>query len=267
MSTREHQPSDLAAIDARLRAQDDEKQQIQAIMEARLAAMPSTFSYEDYLALCDTVGTPSGKTGHFDQGVNLFSLNALPALPRIFPEIRPVHFAATHDALEMLDPNGLSHLPQIIHGIPIEEIIGYVSCGIPLPRADAEFDRIVAADGQCTIASLYGLKALVSAHESIRPHALTKRIEPAFRKTTKGEYFYPGLAPLSYGHTIVGIPYVAKDIPMELLIDPTIAQTDRTQKYDMEVIAVPQKKVPNYLRLRYSSYPKGSVQTTVGPSM
>lgn len=264
--TPENTPIDIAAIDAQLHAQDAEKLQIQETMQARLAAMPPTFSYSEYIALCDEVGTPGGETGLYPQGINLFSLNALTALPRIFPEIRPVHFALniTENALEMIDPQGITHLPQKVNGVPIEEVVGYVANGIPVFAGDDGqplTDHIATADGQCTTTSLRGLKQLVRAHESIRPYALIKRIEPAYRRSIQGEYFYPGLTPLSYGHTIIGIPFVADDTPMELLIDATIAQTDRTQEYDMEVTTVPQTQVPNYLRLRYSSDPNGSIRT------
>lgn len=258
-----HTAIDMAALKAEFAAEEAAKNAelltMQKTMGARLTTMPPTFTYENYIALCQDVGTPGSESALLPQGDHMFRLYAVPVLPRIFPETTSVHFKVTNDALEMVDAEGLQHLPQTAHGVSIEEILGYVALGVP--QLQEGEDRITIADGECTATSHTGIRQLVRAHEKIRPYAHAKRIEPANRKATLGEYYYPGLAPLSHGHTIIGIPYAQDDREMELLIDPTIAQTDRTLDYDIEATAISQAHVPNYLRLRYSSNPNGRVQS------
>lgn len=246
--------------------QKKEKAAMIEAMHCRLAVLPSHFSLEDYIALCEEVGTSSGSSFPRSEGHDLFRQLAVIALPRIFPDIHPVHFSAdiNSHALTLVDPQGANHLPEQIHGVATQEFLNAIAKGIPIPKEPKKrADRIGVAKGMCTTFSERGLRQLVTTYEQFSPFAFMRGVSQAFRHTKPGDGWYPNrLAPLGYAHGIISLPYAGTNGPRELLIDPIVAEVDWTQSYDIEVTSVPASKVPNFLRLRYSSFPDSKVSFT-----
>lgn len=239
-----------------------------SLFELSLASQPTPLTLDQYAALCKSITPPIKKNPYHDTARDLFRYFGNEALAKIFPAIRRQHVRIEYGqgGMSAMDPEIFDHLPAEIDGVPIEDIVGYIGNALEDMVDPAAVDRIKAADGNCSLISVRGLQSLVDAHPRLYGRARSKRIGGASRRAVAGEYQYPGLRGLSDGHTIITIPYTAADgEPMVLAIDPSIAQVDRTEAYDLEVTALPAKDADNYLRLRYRANSNSPVYDTYCP--
>lgn len=250
-------------IDSAILAQRVERFRVREIMRTELDNS-GVLSMDDYLKLCARIGNPPNRLKDNGYRFELFSLFGVRALPHVFPNIRPVHFAVepSTNTKAMIEPKGHTFMPSDINGVSIEDIIAYTAFGIQnKPGKDGQQQHIAAASGACYRTSRKGLLFLLTTHPQLRSHGLMRRIEPANRLAVpKDGDSYPRIERLADGHSIAALSFMEDTTPMELLIDPTIAQVDLTNYYDMEITKIPQKDVPNYMRLRYSSTPNALVK-------
>jgi len=256
-------------VDVELAADAQNHRMTSLVMAAEITRAPERFSLEYYKRLCVSTARMTPKAeGDFARlsPESLFMRYGTLALPRIFPGIRRHHIEVTSGRWDWIGNGPRNELPTQLHGVDLEFVIGSIIDGIPVVDETSEtLDRIKNARGECTNTVNVGIGALLRRIPALDEHVHPKHVEGAGRMTVRGEEEHPKWKTIGPGHTIATVAYEHRNTPMLLLVDPTIAQADHTQAYDVEVAAVPTDDVPDYMRLRYSAHPKSPVYNTCKP--
>lgn len=251
-------PEDLVIAEANVLQSEVERSRLRTEMSGRLSNMQGSISLGEYWQTCAAVAQT--KESHLltvkGQTEELYKFFGVEVLPRIFPNVESRHIAAKGNKLELVGSAGLEGIPELVGGVQTSEIIGRIANGLLVDKTTGK----IVAEGNCTATSLAGIKQVVAAHPSLGETVRAVRIQPAYRHTIPDEPRYPKLRPLSDGHTIIAVDCKSPDgADAKLLIDPTVAQVDRTDQYDIEVTMVPGTQWKDYLRLRYSTTPDAEV--------
>lgn len=243
---------------------------VHEIFENVLRTLPAQCTIEDFQHLCDEAEALTSRVLDRYSGMSkhLFRYYGTEMLPRIFPAIQRYTFSVESQGDEMTIANGddtLQKLPTTVHGINTEELIGVA--GMVVQAALRGTTHIKAADGNCSTRSWQAMNALLGYYPQLAEHMEGVQFETSSRRETAADRHRTGLVPVAASHTLYGITYTgAEGTGMMLCFDPTIAQVDRTEAYDIEVTALPLSDLPSYMRLRYRTYPDIPIGSTINPS-
>lgn len=250
---------DLARIKA---AYATEKPRAIAAFESYLHTLPAQVTLDEVLATAKAVEDEISPDYPYT-GIQSFLLQYYGAelLPHIVPDAKRLHVALDGTKEDSIVPpvseSYTAHgFPDALHSVPLTDICRTIGSTV-LERGRNTTDRIDRVDGMCGVISsecLYSIaaqypqsKALIGSRVEVRLEGMpSRRLLP----NESGNY----LRLLGIGHSLFGLKYHSESgEPMVLSIDPTIAQVDQTQAYDIELAAVPRTDYGTFLKLRYRS--------------
>lgn len=177
-----------------------------------------------------------------------------PSIQRAYARIVPPKDGANFE-LELVDARDI---PPVIQGHSIDDIVATVADGMlqqsATLRLDPEWDRAAIAEGHCGVTSstvlselqqqLPGLRA-----DYVRLYDASRRLDDDTRP--------PQVVGIGEAHSFIRIPVPAAEGQQPeyyLHLDPTIAQVDQTDDYDIEFAMVPAATYNDFIRLRYQTF-------------
>lgn len=199
----------------------------------------------------------------------LFTYFGRELLPKVLPGVQTEHaridygLGRTPTNVTMVDDH--NSLPPVVNGYELTDIvscIGGVVGELTYPRRATARDRVEIADGLCSIATLHCINALGQNFVGLRGLIGHVRMDdmPSRRDDTQPL----AMRGLGMGHSIFRIRIEDSDeLPQVLSIDPTIAQVDRTNDYDIELTALNRAEFPDFARLRYGMPANGEVKCSI----
>lgn len=184
-------------------------------------------------------------------------------LSKVIPNLQTVHARIDYEdpSIELLDTNPI---PAKIQNYSSDDIIGITGAALlertAKRRAGGIKDRAQISDGLCDSVSRKVVRSLSEEMPSIEPE-LTRIDWDASRPS--GTARHPNILPLGVGHSVVRLAIIGDDarlVDNYLNIDPTIAQVDETDDYDIELTIVPSYRYDDFIRLHYGARPDTTVQ-------
>lgn len=184
-------------------------------------------------------------------------------LPKVMPNLLTVHARLDYDdlSIELLDANPI---PAEIQSYLTNDIIGVTGAVLlertASRRARGTRDRAQISEGLCDSVSRKIIRSLAGEMPNLESE-LTRIDTDASRPS--GSASHPNVLPLGMGHSVVRLAMIDRNTQSwdsYLTVDPTIAQVDQTDDYDIELAIVPSYEYDTFMRLRYGTYPDTPIQ-------
>ncbi len=215
----------------------------------------------EFIDKCKQIAKKLDPSGMLVSSDLLFGYFGKEIIPHVMPDIINGHLKVDYKNGTMIPDNKdllYSNLPASIDEVLLSAILGSMAKSMQ----DSAYDRMKAinqttatrheiARGRCEIVSDAIVKDLKTQFPQITRALGNIRIYFANRLSIKSP---PYLYPLSDGHSILSIRFNQGQEPMVLVIDPTIAQVDMTNQYDLEYSIVKSFQFSNFLKLRYRTH-------------
>jgi hypothetical protein len=193
----------------------------------------------------------------------LFQYYGSALVSKAIPNLQTLHARIDYDntAIQFI---GTNSLPAEVQGYPSADIIGVARDSLVdrtlTRRANGVEHRADISIGLCDSVSRKLIRLLSEKMPNLETE-LTRVDWDASHPA--GSARHPTVMPVGSGHSVVRMAMLGQDIQSTkslLNIDPTIAQIDHVDDYDIELAIVPSWQYDTFIRLRYGALPNTAVK-------
>lgn len=181
-------------------------------------------------------------------------------LPVVIPEAKIGH-ARVDEVGEAISTtfDNKTALPMTVDNYPLHDIAACAGEAVYKWTVDRRGQgRIARVKGLCSQVSFACIEALQGDFTDLQAEYVRLGDEAARRDVGYNGY---NLRPLGMGHSLFRIAAAGADAYIS--IDPTVAQVDQSEDYDLELASVPRDSFADFARLRYRMHADARVTTRV----